>query len=261
MNTNIISKNGGNRIVLMRCIVVFLILIFVIIQISINNMFYYETFEKDGEIKNFTILGERCSGTFFLQHAMEKNFSLPLTWHYGWKHWFGDHNQYENSDETLFIGLYRHPVDWMNSLFRDQHHLDKKMKDKQNFLNEPVQNFDWTQNGKEIEGTRHLYTGEIYKNIFELRTVKLDYLINEFPKRVKNVEIFSYEEFKDNYVKILKYLQKKYKLNKRPRFPQKITYHLVGGRVNTLPKKKTFLLEDVKPFLNQDLEKKAGYVI
>ena len=40
-------------------------------------------------ITKFTILGERASGTTFLQHAIRENFNLSVTWEYGFKHFFG----------------------------------------------------------------------------------------------------------------------------------------------------------------------------
>ena len=231
-------------------------------------MFYFETFidkqynsSKSATVNSFTIIGERCSGTYFLQHAIEKNFHLPVTWKYGWKHWFGDHCDYSNSDDTLFLVMYRHPLNWMNSLFRDQHHLEKKMRQKNNFLNEPVINIDWTRENVEIDNTRNLKTGNIYKNIFELRSVKLKYLLDDFPKRVKNVEIFSLESFQKNYKKILLKLQKKYKLKRKHSTIQTIDYHLVGGQVRKPTVASTFTIEDIKAYLDLETEKKAGYLI
>ena len=40
-------------------------------------------------IKKFTIYGERCSGTNYLQNLVNDNFEIELTWEYGWKHFFG----------------------------------------------------------------------------------------------------------------------------------------------------------------------------
>lgn len=58
-------------------------------------------------IKKFTILGERCSGTNFLEQTILENFDVELTWEFGHKHFFGfhqfSHNNKEN--ETLFIGI------------------------------------------------------------------------------------------------------------------------------------------------------------
>lgn len=33
----------------------------------------------------FTIYGERCSGTNFLEEIMLANFDIVVTWDYGWK--------------------------------------------------------------------------------------------------------------------------------------------------------------------------------
>jgi hypothetical protein len=253
-----------------QCILVIIIFLISVFQLYENNMFYFETFlEKKDEcepssnapIQNFTIVGERCTGTFFLQHAIEKNFCVPVTWKYGWKHWFGHHTDYSNSDNTLFLAMYRHPLDWMNSLFRDQHHLQKKMRHKENFLRDPIINIDWTRENIEIDNTRNLETGNIYKNIFELRAVKLKYLLNDFPKTAKNVEIFSLEDFKKNYTKILLHLQKKYKLKRKHSKIQTIDYHLVGGKIRKHTPTKTFTIEDIKPYLDLETEKKAGYLI
>jgi hypothetical protein len=40
-------------------------------------------------IKKFTIMGERCSGTNFLEQIILSNFHINITWEYGWKHFFG----------------------------------------------------------------------------------------------------------------------------------------------------------------------------
>jgi hypothetical protein len=36
-------------------------------------------------IKNYTIYGERASGTSFLEEAINYNFNIELTWDFGWK--------------------------------------------------------------------------------------------------------------------------------------------------------------------------------
>ena len=37
-------------------------------------------------LKKYTIYGERCSGTSYLQNIMDINFDIQLSWEYGWKH-------------------------------------------------------------------------------------------------------------------------------------------------------------------------------
>ena len=86
-------------------------------------------------------------------------------------------------------------------------------------------------------------------------------MLDDFPKRVKNVEIFSLESFQKNYKKILLKLQKKYKLKRKHSTIQKIDYHLVGGQVRKPTVASTFTIEDIKAYLDLETEKKAGYLI
>jgi hypothetical protein len=40
-------------------------------------------------LKKYTIYGERCSGTNYLENIINMNFDVNVTWEYGWKHFFG----------------------------------------------------------------------------------------------------------------------------------------------------------------------------
>jgi len=73
-------------------------------------------------MKKVTIYGERCSGTNYLEELLLLNFDVETVWDYGWKHFFG-FNDLTNSDDTLFIGIIRNLEDWINSLYREKHHL------------------------------------------------------------------------------------------------------------------------------------------
>lgn len=169
------------------------------------------------EIKKFTIYGERCSGTNYLEELILKNFDVSLTWEYGWKHFFGfKEDMLKNSDDTLFICIVRDIHEWMNSFFREMHHLPIKYKNidlntkKKEFLNDEFWSFD-DSNGnrntdKEILTDRNIYTKCRYQNIFELRHIKLKYMIDDLPNKVKNYIFIRYEDlidnFKDTMVKI-----------------------------------------------------------
>ena len=78
-------------------------------------------------IQKFAILGERCSGTNFLEETMTKNFNINYTCEYGNKHYFC-YNDYKNSDNTLFIGIIRNPVYWLNSFSKEMYHVPEKNK-------------------------------------------------------------------------------------------------------------------------------------
>jgi len=63
------------------------------------------------QITKFAILGERCSGTNFLEESILSNFNITHTIEHGNKHFFC-FNKYDkaNTADTLFIGIIRNPI-------------------------------------------------------------------------------------------------------------------------------------------------------
>ena len=86
-------------------------------------------------IKKFAILGERCSGTNFLEESITNNFNLEYTAEYGNKHFFC-YNKYDTdtTTETLFIGIIRNPIYWINSFSKELYHVPEINKELNNFL-------------------------------------------------------------------------------------------------------------------------------
>jgi len=172
-------------------------------------------------LKKYTIYGERCSGTNYLQNIINANFDVSLTWKYGHKHFFGFQNEeLKNSDDTLFICIVRNLPDWINSFYRTLHHLPilykKGLSDKEKldeFLNKEFFSvndycYDYKRWDKELLEDRNIYTGKRYKNIFELRHTKLKWLIEDLPNKVKNYVFIRHEDllndFKNTLIKIKK---------------------------------------------------------
>lgn len=154
-------------------------------------------------IKNFTIYGERCSGTNYLENLMTLNFDIEVTWKYGWKH-FPGFNNLSNSEDTLFICIVRNPIDWLNSFYLNPFHLPKCLRENiNNFLNNEFWSFDEkdknTDETKELMIDRNLHTKERYKNVFELRYTKLRYLIEDLPNKVKNYIFIRYEDLVEDF--------------------------------------------------------------
>ena len=149
-------------------------------------------------IKKFTILGERCSGTNYLEELILSNFEIEITWNYGWKHFFGfyDFKQNEEENNTLFIGIVRHPIKWINSLFKEKHHIPVENHAINKFLFNDFYSVD--TNNQIIQQDLNYITGKKYKNIFELRFLKNYYLINTMPNNVKNYILINYENLKNN---------------------------------------------------------------
>ena len=179
-------------------------------------------------IKNFTIYGERCSGTNFLEaiftgesyfHKNKKPaFDLPLTWDFGNKHFFGfnDEDIVNNGDDTLFIGIVRNPYDWITSLFIKKHHIPQVNFSPKNFLfgewYSIEHNIESDNFLEEYMKDRNLLTGVRYENIFQLRKNKLEYLYSTMPNLAKNYMLIRYEDLCDNSEKIVNEISDRFNL-------------------------------------------------
>lgn len=208
----------------------------------------------------FSILGERCSGTNFLEQAMLENFNLEIAWEHGWKHFFGFDN-FENSDDTLFIGIVRDPVDWLDSFYNQPYYLpENNKKDTSSFLfNEHYSE----EKGEEIMMDRNYITSERYKNIFELRSLKNDYLINVMPTKVKNYILIRYEDLRDDYVNTLNRIQLGFNLTRKFSSYKKIEYYKSDKEKKFFRKRLALSGDDVVSIyknINQEQERRLGYL-
>ena len=177
-------------------------------------------------LKKYTIYGERCSGTNYLQNIMNVNFDIKITHEYGKKHFFGFQDEkLKKSDDTLFICIVRNPVDWVNSLYREKYHIAKHLrKNITDFLNKEFYSYNDKHSGlrdrTEIMEDRNIYTGKRYKNIFELRHTKIKWMIEELPNKVKNYIFIKHEDLLNNYKNtLLKINEKGVKIKDNIKFP------------------------------------------
>ena len=215
-------------------------------------------------IKKFTILGERCSGTNYLEELITTNFNIDVTWDYGWKHFFGFYNfkKTNNEDETLFIGIVRNPIFWINSFFKEQHHIPYRPISLNKFLLDEFYSVDNNDNNKIIKEDLNYTNGKKYKNIFELRFLKNYYLINTMPNNVKNYILINYENLRDNTQDILEMIKNKFNLTKKLPIYKNIKYYKKEkGRL--FNKKEVTLPVNYQIFcvnnLNKVQEAKLGY--
>jgi len=235
------------------------------------------------QIKKFAILGERCSGTNFLEEAISKNFQIKYTAEFGNKHFFCNNNyESNNSNDILFIGIIRNPIFWLNSFSKDLFHIPQiNKKNLQNFLfnefysiKEPEKNNNTTNNllllnnrlySKEIINTDDLnyLNGQKYKNIFELRKIKNNFLKNVMPTKVKNYILINYEDLLYNYEIILQLIKEKFNLIQTTEKFEKITKYKKSD-INFLRQKDiTFPLNIIQLiWKNLDLEQEneLGYI-
>ena len=119
------SSYIGNRLVYNRLITE--------LDCNIHILYYLMT----QCIQKFAILGERCSGTNFLEETISTNFNINYTAEYGGKHFFcyNDYGNKESTSNTLFIGIIRNPIYWLNSFSKELHHVPEiNRKSLHNFL-------------------------------------------------------------------------------------------------------------------------------
>ena len=169
---------------------------------------------------NFTILGERHSGTNFLQGTIEQNFDLSVTWDYGWKHWMGFNDEkIKNANDTIFFCISRNIFDWCYSFYLKPHHVEHmKELGAYGFLTE-----EWFSmfreepllGNTEIIEDRNYETNERYKNIFELRSMKLKYMYT-LKNMQKNTFNLTYENLCNNYDDVMYDIGKTFNLERIP---------------------------------------------
>jgi len=221
-------------------------------------------------VKYFTVMGERCSGTNFLENAIAENFELELIWHYGFKHFFGfyDYSKknpiIKNDDDVLFIGIVREPISWINSFNNTKHHIPEQNRENIfNFLHNEFYSVD--KENKEIIHDRNYKTNKKYKNIFELRNLKNEYLINH-KNRVKNYLLIRYEDLNNNYEQTLTFLEKKFNLQRKNKNTPFVKIKSYKGLKNKPFKGNTITLkqhtiQNIKNKVNKKQEKSLGYLL
>lgn len=217
-------------------------------------------------ITEFTILGERCSGTNYIEMLIIKNFNLSLICRYGRKHFFG-FNEYNNSDHVLFIGIVRDPVEWIGSLYKDKFHLQPKLRAGwKSYITEEFWSYNdeiGPKKGREIMEDRNIYTKERYKDIFEARKTKCLFLLDDMPKKVKNYILIRYEDLLNDYQKVLEGIRISFNLTlngdqylnhttyrKEKRIFRKILHR------NMIPKEHLIY---ILGHLDMDIEERLGY--
>ena len=186
-------------------------------------------------ITKVIIYGERCSGTNYLKKILELNFDIEFADDtFGHKHFFGWQGERIKKwgDDILFICIVRNIHSWLNSFYRDMHHLPikytkqffRKKKVIHEFLNKEFWSYHETKGPpskeNEIIWDRNLYTKERYKNIFELRHTKLKWMIEDLPRYAKNCILIKHEDLCKNFRDtLIKLKSKNLKVKKNINFP------------------------------------------
>jgi hypothetical protein len=165
-----------------------------------------------------------------LEELITTNLNVTLTWDYGYKHFFG-YNEYNknksiavrmpvgynyhhlnnNSNDVLFIGIIRHPLQWLAAFKSKPDHvyMNNTLSWNNFMFNEWISIYDKAHHkldnfyNKEIMSDRHIYTGQRYKNIFELRRTKTKYLLDDIVNKVKHYYFVRFEDVQNRSVDII----------------------------------------------------------
>ena len=177
-------------------------------------------------LKKYQIYGERSSGTNILEDSLIKNFEAITTFNgissvtdekfkkYGHKHWFGNHLDLSDTDDTLFICIVRDPVNWLKSIYRNPRCFELEMfKSQDTFLTSEVMSLWYVYSKTPISDSDMLtcevnpYTGKRYKNMFDLRHEKIKWMCEDLPKLVKNYIFIRYEDLMSDFQGTMKKIQ------------------------------------------------------
>jgi hypothetical protein len=211
--------------------------------------------KKPTPILNYTIFGERHSGTNLVKNLHNHYFDIKLTWEFGWKHWIGftPKKTIVDSENTLFVCVVRNPYDWLMALYKNPYHMPvKNYKCINNFFyNEWYSIYDFLEG--EIYEDRNYITNLRYKNIFELRKYKINYLRQTVPFLANNYILIRYEDLLKNHYSIIKTISSVFDL--------KIKSHT---QYNVYSKKAYHLSQDILGKINFNIdwstEKTIGYI-
>lgn len=177
-------------------------------------------------IEKFSIYGERHSGTNFLEQTIKQTFDIDSTYFFGHKHWMGFANSSKISynRQILFLGIVRHPYDWIAGFYNMPHHIPKNNKRTlNNFLLNEWYSID--RDKKEILHDRNFNTKPDflrYKNIFELRSTKTRYLSETMPQIAKNYVLVTYEFLVNHHNRFIDLISDRFKLIKKKNPPEPI---------------------------------------
>jgi len=156
-------------------------------------------------IKYINLVGERRSGTQWLNSLLLSNFKIEHGCKFGWKHWFFNEpwqtKQFEsnNMDEVLFVVLFKNPYSWLDSMhIGAPHAFDHQGLNWNEFITKEWASYEKINGITEMMFERNQQTGERFKNILELRNAKNTHFKRELPTKATNVHFINYEKLLEN---------------------------------------------------------------
>ena len=222
------------------------------------------------------VVGERVSGTCFVQSLVTSNTNLKSVSPYGHKHFYQDMDLIRKTDtsNTLFVFVSRDILDWLKSFKKTTFHADKPIrhcKDMSSFLRmEWKCIFDSTsgtpesssQYGQEMMFERDPSDGKRFVNVVKMRNSKLRHFLS-IEDHVENYVHARYEDVRDDPEKFIQGICDKYLICKNKAFLNVDTARGKGRVPYTRTIYPEMSAEDVDYVLlnvDADLESLLGYL-
>jgi hypothetical protein len=244
---------------------------------SFQNEFNHSTAKN---IKEIAIMGERCSGSVYLQALLKKNFpecSISSTkfahkHFYPWVHLTNfeiqlkegfnspqtdpDLNFLYGSSESLFVYIVKNPYDSLPLVYRQLALEDNEFIE---WLTTPAWNY---QRGKnKLYQFQNPYLGRLFNGYLELRTYNImNYL--QIGSLVGNFVFVRYEDLIKNPEAFVDFIAAHYSVNKKNSFESVANYKIEFIRSFFLNEKRIFSDEEIDQItqnLNWDVERLIGY--
>lgn len=174
-------------------------------------------------INDYTIFGERNSGTNYLAKVLNNYLALKSTKKFGFKHWYlKDHfprgrpnkttdNEclvsLKNSDDTLFIFTVRNPYDWCGAMKTKPYHMkETNHSSLYDFISNkyisyedhlPADHGPLSQSPWQIDEVTNKYFIEEADNLIELRNSKNNHFY-ALKNKVQHFHIIRQENLEDD---------------------------------------------------------------
>ncbi len=238
--------------------------------------------KKEGSIPitQVQFLGERCSGTNYLQNLIIKNFHFaPPYFAFSSKHfpvwlegeWFqnvlpkyGENRFYRKNDHCLFIVIFRNPYDWLHSFCEKPYHTSQEFKKsvKKDFSKFIRATWDAEPDRKYVECNPR--DGSPFKNVMQLRTARIRNML-AIGELVDNIYYLQYETVRDEPEKVIAEIAQLFGLEAADPFEPVLEHykasHVISDtfEVKEYPKISNDDLRYINRYLDKDLEKLIGY--
>lgn len=235
-------------------------------------------------IKKLVIFGERCSGTNYVDMLIARNFQLRSDRKFSHKHfppWFElpieyysgtpAHYTFDNTDDYLFVIVFRNAYDWVRSLQQLPHHASAQLFKMpfSKFIRAP-----WELNpaDKTVIRMRAYHPlmdlspidGKPFENVFKMRTKKIENMLM-IQDRAKNVYYIRYEIIRDHPQEVIREIQEEFGIQAIAKYIPISNY--LGwkhkGQFHQVPYPPLSLedLDYINSQLSEEIENQIGYTL